>query len=367
MTLWLYIARRFLGALVSVFLGVVALALLFDSLELLRRAGGQGDIGFASVLSLAALRAPSFSMTAAPFAVLLAAMWTYARLARSSELVVARAAGVSAWGAVGPAVAAAAMVGVFSTSVYSPISAAMLDRFDRLEAQIFRDDARLVSVSSEGLWLRQGNYAAQSVIQARRSNADGTDLADVTILLFEGQDTFVGRIDAEKATLQPGYWRLETATIRRIDQTNPEAPPQRREREFYDMPTDLTAEQIVDSFAAPETIEFWRMPAFIRTLEEQGFSARRHLLHFHTLLAAPLIFGAMTLLGAAFSMRHARFGGLGLMALYATLTGFVVFFVLDITRALAGSGVIPPIPAAWGPPFASAMLAAGLLLHFEDG
>ena len=366
MTLYFYIARRFVFAVLYVFAAVLFLAIIFDMLELARRAGDDIEIGFGSLLGLAALRAPSLSIKAAPYAMLLAAMWTFARLARSSELVVARAAGVSGLGLTIPTLASAALVGAFVTTIYNPVAAAMLDRFERLQAKIFNDDDSLVSVSKTGLWLRQGNASAQTVIHALQSNGDGTDLKGVTIYQFEGQDEFVGRVDAASARLQPGYWRLEDAVIRKFAPSAAEATIDKRSREFHDIDTELTADQIIESFAAPETISFWRLPEFIQTLEQQGFSSRRHVLHLHVSLAAPLIFAAMSLLGGAFSMRHARFGGLGLMALYAILTGLVVFFLFDIAQALAASGHILAIPAAWGPPAAAMMFAAGLLLHFEE-
>lgn len=366
MTLYFYIARRFFMSVVYVFASVLFLAILFDMLELARRAGDDVEIGFGTLFGLATLRAPSISIKAAPYSMLLAAMWTYARLARSSELVVARAAGLSGLGLTLPALATAALVGAFATTIYNPVAATLLDKFERLQAKVFNDDDRLVSVAMTGLWLRQGNASAQTVIHAQQSNGDGTDLKGVTIYQFEGSDDFIGRVDAQSAKLQPGYWRLESAVIRRFDPTKPDAVVDKRSREFFDMPTDLTPDQIIESFAAPETISFWRLPEFIRILEQQGFSSRRHVLHLHVSLAAPLIFAAMSLLGGAFSMRHARFGGLGLMALYATLTGFVVFFLFDIAQALAASGHILAIPAAWGPPAAAMMFAAGLLLHFEE-
>lgn len=366
MTLYRYVASRFFFSVLYVFSAVLFLAIVFDMLELARRAGDDVEIGFGPLLGLAALRAPSISIKAAPYAMLLAAMWTYARLARSSELVVARAAGVSGLGLALPALATAAVVGIVATTVYNPVSAALLDRFERLQAKVFNDDDRLVHVARTGLWLRQGNSSAQTVIHAVRSNGDGTDLTGVTIYQFEGEDEFVGRVDAESAKLQPGYWRLEQAVIRKFNPNDPDAQADRRHREFFDMPTDLTPDQIIESFSAPETISFWRLPEFIRVLEQQGFSARRHILHLHVSLAAPLIFAAMSLLGAAFSMRHARFGGLGVMALYATMSGFVVFFLFDIAQALAASGHILAVPAAWGPPAAAMMFAAGLLLHFEE-
>ncbi|MGD1868192.1 MAG: LPS export ABC transporter permease LptG [Neomegalonema sp.] len=367
-TLSLYIARRFFGAVIGIFCVVLFLAGMFDAIELIRRVGANEEVPLDVLFGMAMLRAPSIALKAAPFVMLLAAMWTYARLARGSELVVARAGGGSAWGVAIPSLVTAALIGAVATGVYSPIAAALLDLFDRLEAQIFKSNASLLSISDEGLWLRQGGARGQqSVIHAQASNADGTRLGNVTIFLLRQDDELLGRIAAANAVLQPPFWRLEEAIIHEINGEDPEAPPTRTAHDVYDLATDLTSEQIVESFAAPETIPVWRLPTFIRNLEEAGFSARRHILHFHAALAAPLLFASMTLLGGAFSMRHARLGGLGEMALFAALTGFLVYFVFDIAHALAGSGVIPPHPAAWGPPMAAFMLAAGLLLHFEDG
>jgi lipopolysaccharide export system permease protein len=365
MTAWVYISKKFVYTVLAALVGAIALSMLFDMMELARRASDL-EISFFLLLGLAALRAPSIAMVAAPYIVLLGAMWTCARLARSSELVVLRAAGVSSIGLAAPVLATAVFLGALSTMVFNPLAAGLLDRFERLETQLFDDKTSLLSVTAEGLWLRQGNFSAHSVIQAKSSNADGTLLNDVSIFFFEENDLFVGRIDADRGELKPGSWHLQNATIRKLDRDAPSRPPETRLRDFYELETELTADQIVDSFAPPETIQFWELPKLIYTLKSQGFSARRHLLHFHSLLAAPLIFAAMALIGAAFSMRHSRFGGLGLMALYAALIGFGAFFVLSVAKALASSGAASAIGAAWAPPLGALILAAGLMMRMED-
>jgi lipopolysaccharide export system permease protein len=89
--------------------------------------------------------------------------------------------------------------------------------------------------------------------------------------------------------------------------------------------------------------------------------------YWHRLLAIPVVFFAMVLIGAAFSMRHVRFGGLGYMALGCVLSGFGYFFLSDIAAALGASGAVPVLIAAWAPPLSAVLLALGLLLHLEDG
>jgi lipopolysaccharide export system permease protein len=133
------------------------------------------------------------------------------------------------------------------------------------------------------------------------------------------------------------------------------------------IPTDLTIESIQESFASPVTISFWKLPKFIGLLENSGFSSNRHRLHWLGLLAMPVVFFAMVLIGAAFSMRHVRFGGLGYMALGCVLSGFGYFFLSDIATALGASGAVPVLIAAWAPPVSAILLSLGLLLHLEDG
>jgi lipopolysaccharide export system permease protein len=372
-TLSFYVARRFLGAFglaLSVVFGVVALV---NMIELLRRTA-ETDASFATVLGMAAMQAPGVAMTLMPFTVMLAALAAFAGLARGSEITVARAAGVSAWALTGPAVLAAALLGGVAFAALNPVAAATTARYEILEERHVRGRTGRVTVSAEGLWLRQGrpiDDAADGpvVIHARSANGTATELSRVTLFLFDGRDGPAGRIDAARATLTPGAWLLRDGVRRRFDPDAGAVEDAPVPEPFAELraPTELTPDQILDSFARPEAISFWALPGFIAALEASGFAADRHRLHWHAQLASPLLFGGMALLGAAFAMRPARLGGLGQRAMGAVLTAFGMFFVMDVARALGGSGAAPAALAAWAPAAAAALFAAGLLLQMEDG
>ncbi|MEM6972311.1 MAG: LptF/LptG family permease [Pseudomonadota bacterium] len=387
-----YIARRFLATTVLSFLAVF---LLIVVVELVERMGdnSEGRAGFADLIGMALLHAPSIAMIAAPFTVMLAAMACFARLARASETVVARAAGVSAWGLLGPAVIGAAALGVIAFSVYNPVAASMAARFEALEAKYFGRSSSSLSVSSSGLWLRQTGRVdgidVQTVIRAERASSTVDRLWSVSVFRFATGDRMVERMEARTAVLEPGAWRMNAVRRWQIEDAEmvgpspaPAAgdtaatPPARPEpgagplAETVDMirlPTDLTPERIIESFAPPETVGFWSLPDFIAVLEEQGLAADRHKLQWHRLISSPLVFAAMVMIGAAFSMRPSRLGGLGVMALGCVATGFGYFFLTDLAHALGATGTIPVTVAAWAPPASGALLALGLLLHVEDG
>jgi lipopolysaccharide export system permease protein len=272
-TLSRYIAARFLRALLSVFAIVFTLILIVNSVELLRRARGRA--GLLDVVAMAGFQTPGIALLVTPFVVLLASMACYAQLARSSELVVTRAAGVSVWALVAPVAAMAAAAGVASFMLLNPIAAATTQRFETLEARYLDGRTSRLAVSDEGLWLRQGLGAGQTVIHARDSNRTATDLRRVTLFRFAERDMLSSRIDAARAELQPGHWRLTDVAAREIADfgESAETAGQVDRRETMTIPTELTSEQILDSFAPPEAISFWALPRFIATLERSGFTA----------------------------------------------------------------------------------------------
>ncbi|MEL6424731.1 MAG: LPS export ABC transporter permease LptG [Pseudomonadota bacterium] len=361
-----YIVRRFGMTLLLAFGGFYFLVVLGDLIELSRKASNSSIEG-APLLSMAMLHAPSVMNKALPFVVLLASLAAFLRLARSSELVVTRAAGISAWRLLTPPVLLAIGLGIFAFAAYNPIAATALSRYEALELKYFKGRSSLLAISREGLWLRQAEDDGQTVIHALRANPDGTELIGATFFVFDTESRLVRRIQAQVAALEPGQWALDGGRNWSLSQGTDGTALSEERFVRLTIPTELTANRILESFADPESLSFWDLQGFIETLEASGFSSTRHRLYQQTEMAKPLLFAAMVLLGAAFSMRHARFGRTGIMVLGCVLSGFGLFFISDITQALGSSGAIPVILAAWVPPMTAHLMAMGLLLFFEDG
>jgi lipopolysaccharide export system permease protein len=300
-----------------------------------------------------------------PLILILSAIALFLGLARSSELVVVRSSGRSGLSFLMAPVLTAFAIGVFGVAVLDPLVAATSRRYDTLSVGHARGGS-VLSVSDQGLWLRQGNDTGQTVIEAARANLDGTVLFQASFLTFAPDGTPAQRIEAERAALIPGFWQLSGAKAWPLTVDNPE-------RAVLAMPegatiaTDLTRDRIRDSFGTPSAISFWNLPAYIRGLEKAGFSARSHQVWFQMELALPLLLAAMVLIAAGFTMRHARMAQTGTLVLFALLSGFGVFFLRNFGQVLGENGQIPVLMAAWTPPVAAAMLALGFLLHLEDG
>jgi lipopolysaccharide export system permease protein len=346
---------------IGVAFGAIAcLIFLFDFAELTRRAGNSADLSMATLARMTLLRLPNLSERVLPLSVLFGTMWTFLQLTRHHELVVARAGGISVWQFLAPVLMISFVIGVFFVAIYNPISSAFMSAYERWEAQAIRGQTSLLAVSSSGFWLREGNRNGHTVIHALRVSDGGQELADVTFFFFNRAGAFTHRVDAEQAILRTNFWEARNALTASSEQ--PPAPsPQLR------IPTNLTLTQIQDSFASPDTISFWNLPGFIRIAEEAGMTAIKHRLHWHAILSTPFLLCAMTLVAASFSLRLSRLGHIGQLVLGALFTGFLLYFVTDLSQTLGKSGAVPVMLAAWAPGAIAASLGLAALLHFEDG
>ena len=355
-----YFGRRFLAGVTLILCILVGLVLVVDFVELSRRAANREAAPLSIVIELAVLRAPFMAQKILPFAVLFGGMLTFARLTRSHELVVTRAAGVSVWQFLMPPLVVAILLGMFVMTVFNPLSSAMVYRFEQIEAKHIRGKPSLLAVSPSGLWLREGGTEEQIVIHALGVSRQGLDLRDVIIFIYDGDDHFARRIDAKSASLVDRRWRLKDALVSR-----PDVPTEHYAE--YGLETELTIDSIRESFAAPESVSFWALPGFIEALGKAGFSAVRHRLHWHAILSSPLLLCAMVLIAATFSLRLIRQGKAGLVVVGGLIAGFLLYFLSDVVFALGLSGSIPVIMAAWTPATVSVLLGLAMILHLEDG
>jgi lipopolysaccharide export system permease protein len=358
-TLYRYLGRQFTLGVGMVYMAFLVLTFSIDIVNLTDRVAGSG-VSTGAVIGMALLQLPELGIKLLPFAVLLGGVFCFVRLSRSQELVATRAAGVSAWDFLMPPLTVAIGIGVFVVVAVTPVSSIMLNQFSALEAKYIKGQASQLSISNNGLWLRQGDQNAQSVIHALSVADQGIHLNDVIVFLYGVNDHIEGRIDAKSAQLTDGAWIMSDAWV-----SGPDGNPKHYDR--YPSKTTLTAERIQESFAPPDTLSFWTLPHFIQSAESAGFSAIKYQLYLYSLLTLPVLLAAMVFMAASFSLRLSRTGGLGRVVLISALSGFGVYFFTDLTRALGQTAILPAWLAATAPAAAAILIGMTLVFHQEDG
>jgi lipopolysaccharide export system permease protein len=281
-------------------------------------------------------------------------------LGRKSELIVMRAAGMSVWQFLAPGLVVACAAGVLAAVVYSPLAAWTRAESERLFAEAFGREATVLKTDGSGAWLRQDGTDGASVLNAGAAAGDGKTLFNLFLLQFDRNGHFAERVDAQKAVLLDGYWRIEKATVSKSG----------RETENFDaytVSTYLSPERVADALGAAMSVSFWDLPGLIEVAEKAGLSASRFRVQYELLLSRPLLLMVTVLLAATVSLRSFRGGGVQTMVIAGMLGGFGFFLLSEVSRQIGIAGLAPPAAAVWIPVVVACFGSLTVLLHQEDG
>ncbi len=359
-TLGTYFALRFGKTMLGMLLALLFLIVTIDFIEQLRKVSENSNISISQLYLVSLLRAPIFLEKAFPFGCLFAAMITLTQLNSKMELVVARAAGVSAWQFLLPLSIGAALIGVVATTVYNPLAISANEHAKELAAKVFTGKAVRKNTNRKNVWLRQETGDTSAVIHASNSRQNGLILDDVRILEFDQNDVVSSRIDATRATYKGNHWLLEEVSFFTELGTIEKA-------ETYQYSTKLSKNSILGAVSDPETISFWKLKETAENVTKSGINPGPYLVRFHSLTALPLFLVSMVLIAATVSLRFVRFGQSGRMILGGILSGFMLYIVTNLVISLGSNGIVSPVVAAWSPSVVAILFGMSILLHQEDG
>lgn len=340
--------------------GLLAVIYIFDVVELLRRSARSDEVTLSLVLTMGLYKLPEVGQMIFPFAILFSAMWTFWQLTKRHELVIIRSSGMSVWQFILPIILAAFIIGLLQLSVVSPMGALFVSKFEQMESRYLNKKSSAISLSEQGLWLRQDFDSGRAILHAEKVTMPSWILRDVTVYYFNTNNDFIKRLDSQSAYLKDNAWHFNYA----VTNSPGQIPIMDNKAELQ---TELTIGELESSFSSPETISFWKLPAYIKVMEQTGFDSTPLKIHFQTLLAQPFLFMAMILLAATVSLRQQRMKGSAFLVFSGITIGFVIFFASSFLSALGATAQIPIFVAAWFPAIISILAGIGAMMIMEDG
>ena len=361
-TLKYYLAKCILKGIAIAFFCVLAVIMLVDFVEASRNIGSEVGVSAWQVFGLTLLKTPHLIEETIPFIILFGVMGALYGLNRRSELIVLRAAGLSAWRFLAPAMGLAGLIGVLWSLIFNPLAAQMLSAHDKLAESL---SAAPRTSTAKAIWLREGSELSQTVIYAPRADVLSATLFDATFYVFkrhaDGSASFERRFDAQRAQLtDQGYWQLQTIIENKVGES-----PERLGA--ISMPTAITHQNLRNTVGADISVPFWELPAAIETTKQAGFSTVALRLQLHKLLALPVMLIAMTIIAAGVSTRLTRSGGALRLLISGSAAGFIVFFANNVVSAFGEAAILPLSLAAWATPLLVLCLGLAYLSHIEDG
>ena len=212
------------------------------------------------------------------------------------------------------------------------------------------------------IWLREGRGRGQVVVHARGRTELGLKGVSAFFYLVDDQGVpqFQQRIEAKDARFTP-----EGLVLSDVKSAHPGGLEEHSDT--LTMTALFRDPSVLLRNGAADQIPFWNLPGAINRARASGLTSTAYQIQLMQLIAAPILYVAMAVLAAAFSLRLMRLGGLAGMAGSGVAIGFAFFFFNALCGALGRSGVIPTYAAAWAPPALALLSGLSLLCYTEDG
>lgn len=358
-TLFFYLFRH-LGFHVIIVLGCLSLLVaMIDTVELFRRASGYDKLDAGWVFSMALIKMPSTLPLLIPFGVLFGAVLSFQKLRNSNEIIIARSSGLSLLQCLTGPLSFAVVLAGFSLAVLDPVASATANRYTMLEEAAFGRVGRVLTVSTEGLWLRDNNQGDTVILHGQNYNAESGEMAAAQVFQFEANSRQQTVYKPERLLLRDGYWQLEGGMM--IAYNGIVTPLAEKRINSVLRPADL-----MHSNKKPETVPLLDLLPFIAVLEKAGLPSFGYWSYFFYLTSTPLVFIGLVMMAAGFCLANTGRTQRSRLIINALATGFIFYFAKDLMYVLGTSGRLPALIAGWTPGVLAISFGMILLLKAEE-
>jgi lipopolysaccharide export system permease protein len=343
-----YLARQILWFTLLVMGVLVCLAALFVFIEQ-QSDVGVGSYGMFEAVFVTLLRLPQQAFQLLPVGALIGALVGLGNLARGSELIVIRAAGVSV-ARVALAAAGAGLLLFAGGALLGEVLAPPLEAYAD-QVRTFAKYSNLSFAGRAGIWVKDGDRIV-SIQQQSADNVFGGVYIYVVSVGADGRQRLVALARADRAQLVAGRkWRLGNYH----DSLLGDDGVATRHLAAFDVETGINPEFLGAAIVNPDALPVRGLYRYVQHLQANGLESRSWEVALWARIARSLSTVLMCMLAVPFVFGPLRSAGAGSRTVIGISVGVVYFL---INRTLENSGDVyglNPLVVAWLP---AALLAA---------
>ncbi len=359
MTLMRYLARHVAVRVLAAIGVIVLIVAVIDTAELFRRVSNKENISAMSVLLMEAIKMPSTLPTLIPFGVLFGLIFSFQKLRSTNEIIIARTNGLSLFKlSIAPSIFIIAL-SLFTLIVVDPIASATKKRYLSLEEDVFGGNGRNLTVSTEGIWLRDRNTQLSFIMHGDSIDAGSSSLVNPLVYTFDEDNNLISRYYPDELVLKEGYWQINGGQV--IRQDGKVIPI-----ESTQLSSSISRRDLTHSNKRPETIPLYELWGYIDVLEQAGLPSLGHTSYLYYQLSLPLVLVGMVMIIARFTLSPTGRVTVGHLVIFSVMLGLLFYFTKDVLYVMGTSGRLPPIVAGFAPGVIMIGIGALLLVQADD-
>lgn len=333
-----YVIRAVLGNTALVMLVLLALSGLYLFIT------QQDDIGVGTftigdAFIYVGLSLPKYAFDLLPIAALIGSLLALGNLARTLELIVVRAAGVSTMRIASWVAAAGGILMVF-TGLLGEVIAPPMEQYAR-QLKTFAKFNDYSMAGNRSAWAKDGDM----MISVRQQSADNR-YGGVYVFNFDAQRRLrsVGRANDARIDAD-NLWHLGNYVESRIDDDRVVTSQQAT----TELQTRLSPEFLGLAVLDPESLPGRGLHGYIQHLKENGLDARTYETAFWARIARTVAVAVIVVLAIPFAFGPMRSTGTGARTVVGIMIGVVFFLMAKMMESGGEVFNMPPVVVAWLP------------------
>lgn len=343
------LARYVMRAVIGYTVLVMLVLLVLNGLYLLitqQDEVGVGNYTAMNALMYVGLNLPQTAFDMLPIASLIGALLSLGNLARSMELVVIRAAGVSV-ARIGTWVLGAGVLLMIATWALGEYIAPPMEQYAR-ELKTFQKFQDYSMAGNRAAWAKDGD----TILSVQRQSAENS-FGGVYIFQFDAQRRLKSVGKAGNASIdEQNSWELSDYRQSKIEEGGiiPEHQP------TATLETNVSAEFLGLAAVKPDAMPVHALSSYVTHLKRNGLDARPAETAMWARIARTIAVAIIVVLAVPFAFGPMRSTGTGARTVVGIMVG-VVFLLL--ARLMDSSGAIfdlPPIVVGWTPTLVLALV-----------
>ena len=358
-TLFRYFGGRYAAWILASGVGLTIVVSLIHAIELSRRSSNRQAAEDVSILNLVLLNVPTVIEMTLPIVLIIGSMVCFESWNRTNEFMVSRGFGKSIWSVLSPVAVVAFLIGVTYVAIINPIGSVTSRQYENMMNSIFGTAAQRLSVSADGIWLRDKHPDGRFIIHGEMLEVEISSIIKPVIYKFDSNNNLDLRIRADSMQLTDSGWVIENARAWNRDGTL-------SQRGSMMLPSTLGMLDLGLTSEPPNTIAVYSLPYFIAMLERAGLPAVEHRIHFHKLLALPFLLIGLAMISARATLTNQVRGRRVRLFTRGMIIAVTVTLFSHFMQVLGVSLRIPVLLAAWAPALTVAIIGTIMLARMDE-
>jgi lipopolysaccharide export system permease protein len=338
-----YLLRKFIGTLIGVLIGVIVVFVVVDYVSNLKRFE---MVSWQQIALYYWYYLPWFLTMVIPIAILLATMFAVGGMAKNSELVAMRGAGINILQLSLPLMITGLLLAGFGFYfAENQLPAANLKRKELGDQFAEGRFKAATGTNREYREFRRSFYyfgGPNTVYYFEEFRTHPQKTFNVRRETFKGSSV-VERIEAKALDCRDSSWRFISG-IRRV--FSHDTAVMSAFDTLADSVLHATPDEMVVRIKSKEEMSYWELSDYIEKVKKQGEKVNMHLADLHFKVALPFMNFIVILLGVAITARMGRKGGAVLFGV-GLLVAFSYWILSRFGLAFAQNGQLTPVVGAW--------------------